>query len=190
MVNNALHILLSTQPDLIILIPPTGYIQIFVNKLENKNIVISNACLSLIQKFSVNNACLNDMINTNKLAKNFQYIIQTHPTLIELLCNSLVNIFESKNEDFINQAIKFGLITNLLKVLESNASQSTKAKIVQMFQSVLDSELNTQISEILNNSNIWKQYKDQKHDLFITGNNATNHLTSMQYGKLFFHIFF
>lgn len=178
MVNNALHILLTTQSDLLILIPPTGYIQIFINKLDNNNLNISKTCLSLIHKFSLNSACLNDMIVTGKLAKNFNSIIETHPTLIELLCDSMVKIFEAKNEEFIHQSINTGLINNLLKVLDSNASQSTKAKVVQMFQTALDSEYNSQISEVLNNSNIWKEFKDQKHDLFIASNNATHLLTS------------
>nr|XP_027203282.1 dnaJ homolog subfamily C member 13-like [Dermatophagoides pteronyssinus] len=178
MVNNALHILLTTQSDLLILIPPTGYIQIFINKLDNNNLNISKTCLSLIHKFSLNSACLNDMIVTGKLAKNFNSIIETHPTLIELLCDSMVKIFEAKNEEFIHQSINTGLINNLLKVLDSNASQSTKAKVVQMFQTALDSEYNSQISEVLNNSNIWKEFKDQKHDLFIASNNATHLLTN------------
>ncbi|OTF80603.1 hypothetical protein BLA29_009021, partial [Euroglyphus maynei] len=178
MVNNALHILLTTQSDLLILIPPTGYIQIFINKLDNNNLIVSKTCLSLIHKFSLNLACLNDMIVTGKLAKNFNTIIETHPTLIELLCDSMVKIFEAKNEEFIHQSINTGLINNLLKVLDSNASQSTKAKVVQMFQTVLDSEYNSQINEVLNNSNIWKDFKDQKHDLFITSSNANHLLTN------------
>uniref|UniRef100_A0A834R1S3 DnaJ -like protein subfamily C member 13 n=1 Tax=Sarcoptes scabiei TaxID=52283 RepID=A0A834R1S3_SARSC len=178
MITMALTNLLTTQEDLLILIPATGYIQIFVKNLESKRLTIAKICLSLVMKFSRNQACVSEMISTENLAKNLNFITENHLELIELLCDSSVKIFESMNEEFLRQSIQSGLIGNLLKVLDSQASQSTKAKIVQMFQMILDSELSSQINDILNKSNIWKDYKDQKHDLFITGNNANNLLTN------------
>lgn len=143
--------------------------------------MVAKACLVVIQKFSTDTACLYDMIATNCLAVNLDYVLKTHSELNECLCDVLVKIFEANNYDFISQAIKCELIIHLLKILDSNASQSTKAKIVQMLQCIRSNPYcGAQVSEILDSSNIWKEYKDQKHDLFITNSHNTQYLT----GKL------
>lgn len=170
--------LFSSQPTLLLLIPPTGYIPIFVNKLRTKNEVIAKSCLSVLLKFAGEAACVSDMMSTNVLAENLNNAFETHPDQSELACDVLVKIFESGNNDFINQAIHCDLIKRLLNILDSNASQSTKAKVVQMLQCIqLNPILGQQITEILAKSNVWNEYKDQKHDLFITHNNSTQYLT-------------
>lgn len=118
------------------------------------------------------------MMSTNVLAENLNNAFETHPDQSELACDVLVKIFESGNNDFINQAIHCDLIKRLLNILDSNASQSTKAKVVQMLQCIqLNPILGQQITEILARSNVWNEFKDQKHDLFITDNNSQQYLT-------------
>ena len=178
MVTTALCNLFTSQPTLLLLIPPTGYIQVFVNKLRTKNSIIAKSCLSVILKFSGEPVCVSDMIATNCLAENLNYSLETHPELSELACDVLVKVFESNNNEFVTQAIQCDLINRLLNILDSNASQSAKAKIVQMLQCIQNNAvLGPQITEILAKSTVWNEYKDQKHDLFITHNSSTQYLT-------------
>lgn len=170
--------LFTSQPTLLLLIPPTGYIPIFVKKLRTKVAVVAKASLSVLHKFSGEAVCVSDMIATNCLADNLNNVLEVHPDLSELACDVLVKVFESNSNEFVTQAIQCDLIKRLLNILDSNASQSAKAKIVQILQTIQTNPvLGLQITEILAKSNVWNEYKDQKHDLFITHNSSTQYLT-------------
>lgn len=189
LVTTSICTVLTSHSNLLTLIPPTGYIQIFVNKLKTKNFISAKASLSVILKFSgdsyVNHElntnkspCMSDMIATNCLASNLNFVLENHFELCELVCDVLVKIFEYDSNEFVIQAIQCDLIKRLLDILDSNASQSTKAKIVQMLQCIQNNPgLGSQITEILAKSNVWNEYKNQKHDLFITQNNTAQYLT-------------
>lgn len=178
LVTTSVCTLFTSQSNLLLLIPPTGYIQIFVNKLRTKNAVTAKASLSVILKFSGESSCVSDMISTNCLAENLNFILVNHSELNELTCDVLVKIFESESSEFVTQAVQCDLIKHLLNILDSNASQSAKAKVVQMLQCIQNNPMfGAQITEILAKSNVWNEYKDQKHDLFITHNNTTQYLT-------------
>lgn len=177
----ALANLLSAHANLLTLIPPTGYIQVFVDKLKVPDVVVRKSCLRVIHKFSYNSMCVNDLIATNSAASNIGAIFDENAELAELGCDVLIKIFEYDNNDFIEQAVKHNIIAKFLNILGTpTASQATKAKIVQILQCIQNNPLfGGQIGEILSSSNIWKDYKDQKHDLFITNDNSRQYLTGM-----------
>lgn len=178
LVSTALCNLFSSQPNLLLLIPPTGYLQIFMKNVRTKNAIIVKAYLSVLLKFAGESVCVGDMIAANILADNLNYVLENHPDQSELTCDVLVKMFESGSNEFVNQAIQCDLIKRLLNILDSNASQSAKAKIVQMLQYIQNNPImGPQIIEILSKSSIWNEYKDQKHDLFITSNQSTQFLT-------------
>lgn len=54
-----------------------------------------------------------------------------------------------------------------------NNVAAAKAEIVGALKNVsLDLQYGAKIAEILDESSIWAQYKDQRHDLFIPANNV------------------
>lgn len=181
MVTTALTNLLLAHANLLTLIPPTGYIQVFIDKLKVPNAIVRKSCLRVIHKFSYNSMCVNDLIATNSAACNIGAIFNENNELVELGCDVLIKIFEYDNNDFIEQAVKHNIITQFLQILATpTANQTTKAKIVQILQCIQNNPLfGGQIGEILRSSNIWKDYKDQKHDLFITNDNSRQYLTGM-----------
>ena len=77
------------------MIPPTGYIQIYVNKLKSPKLTVAKAILIVLVKFAADFACLSDMVATNCLAVNLDFVLINHPELYEHLCDVLVKIFES-----------------------------------------------------------------------------------------------
>ncbi|VDO77911.1 unnamed protein product, partial [Onchocerca flexuosa] len=63
------------------------------------------------------------------------------------------------------------LLDDSMKGVENVAA--AKAEIVDALKNVsLDLQYGARIAEILNESSIWAQYKDQRHDLFIPANNV------------------
>lgn len=191
LITTSLCSLLANQPNLLQLIPPTGYIEVFVNKLKSKNVNIEKASLTIIAQFCLNSMCVHDLVSTNALPTNLVESLRKDrggdDDLKELACDILIKMFTDDNQIFIEQSIKSGLIERLLHILDSNVRQAVKVKIVQMLQSIQNNVLlGNQISDILAKSNIWKDYKDQKHDLFLTNNNQTQYLT----GKAFWMVVF
>lgn len=55
-----------------------------------------------------------------------------------------------------------------------------KAQIVSALKAMTHNlNYGDQVSHILNSNPIWAEYKDQKHDLFITSSNARGYLTGL-----------
>ena len=68
------------------------------------------------------------------------------------------------------------ILEGRLDILENPAT--TKAQIVKALKSMTRSfTLGEKVSAILEKSSIWSEYKDQKHDLFISNSSMTGYLT-------------
>ena len=62
--------------------------------------------------------------------------------------------------------------------LESDNPAAVKAQIVKALKAMSRSlQHGEQVSAILNRSQVWPEYRDQKHDLFITSSNTAGYLT-------------
>lgn len=118
-----------------------------------------------------------------------------------LACEALNSIYEFPNDDMVSQAINCDLILFLLSLLGSPMEyipnpSGTKAHIVKALKSMTKSlaygdkvsfvrlvaQQSTmcfymQVSTILDASKIWAEFKDQRHDLFITQTNTMGRLT-------------
>ena len=69
-----------------------------------------------------------------------------------------------------------GLLEGRLEALENPAM--TKAQIVKALKAMSRSLVHgDRVTAILNKSPVWSEYKDQRHDLFITSTQTAGYLT-------------
>lgn len=69
-----------------------------------------------------------------------------------------------------------GLLGGRLEALENPAM--TKAQIVKALKAMSRSLLHgSRVAAILDNSTVWSEYKDQRHDLFISNTPTAGYLT-------------
>lgn len=183
LVTNALTSLMQAQPALLDTIPAMGHIQSYVNNLSNRrHEVIPKSCLQIMRQLSENRMCIESMIGCKYLLTQIFFVIKTYETLTDISCETLSKLFQIDSiDELVNQAIKTQLIHHLLKLLDSTQSQynsSTKAQIVQILKHMLKSNAyGQQVNELLDKSNVWSEYRDQKHDLFITNSQVSGYLT-------------
>lgn len=111
--------------------------------------------------------------------------MQIRQDSIALACEALNRLFSSNQEQFVKQAIDVDLINFLLNLLESRMDyienpSKTKAQIVKALKAMTRSLLfGDKIHAELEKSTVWSEYKDQKHDLFISSTQTAGYLTGI-----------
>jgi len=183
LITQSIICLLQTQPTLLELIPPMGYILGIVKFLSNKKEpLIVKCCFQIINQLSNSRSCIDTMMQTSNVIEHFIDAIKMDNSLVGIACGALNRMLLANTDQLVEQALATDLIKLLLKILDSNQTQSTtstiKAQIVQVLKRMCQSELHgAQVSAILEDSTIWKEFKDQKHDLFITQNSNPGYIT-------------
>lgn len=75
------------------------------------------------------------------------------------------------------------MVPFLVKLLESRLEHcenpaATKAQVVKALKAMQNSlKFGEQVANILEKFPVWKEYRDQKHDLFITDRTVSGYLT-------------
>ncbi|CAG2170123.1 unnamed protein product, partial [Oppiella nova] len=183
LVTHAVTCLLQAQTALLDSVPAMGHIQSFVNNLSNRrHECIPRSCLHILRQFTENRTCIESMIGCKYLLTQIFFVIKTYETLTDISCETLSKLFQIDTiDELVNQAIKTELIHHLLKLLDSNQSQhtsSTKAQVVQILKHMLKSgAYGQQVNELLDKSMVWSEFRDQKHDLFISNSQIAGYLT-------------
>lgn len=89
----------------------------------------------------------------------------------------------SPKDSLIRQALECQLIPYLLNLLESRIEATSnpamvKAQIVAALKAMTSNlTYGDRVAHILNQNPVWAEYRDQKHDLFITDTNVRGYLT-------------
>lgn len=122
------------------------------------------------------------MMQTTNLIDYFIGSIKMDNSLVGIACDALNRMLVANTDQLVEQILKTDLIKLLLKILDSNENKLTsstiKAQIVQVLKKMCQSELySNQVTQLLDNSTIWSEFKDQKHDLFITQTSNPGYLT-------------
>jgi DnaJ family protein C protein 13 len=182
--------LLQAQPALLDSVPAMGHIQGFVNQLSNKkHELIPKSCLLILRQFAENRTCIESMIECKYLLTQIFFVIKTYESFTDIACEAMSKLFQIENDELVHQAIKTDLIQHLLQLLDSNQSihnSSTKAQIVQILKLMLRSAVyGQQVNALLEKSNIWSEYRDQKHDLFISNSTFSGYLTGIKFYNFF-----
>lgn len=181
LITKALSNLLAAQPVLLEMVPIMGHIQGFVKNLTSSSKQVSKSSLIILRHLSNNKQCSISMMNQSLTLKNIMAAIEMDPEMTGVACETLNKLFQLEMDSFVQQAIESQLITFLLRLLDAGPSSlpsSTKAIIVLVLKSMESNETyGEQIQEMLNKSSVWSEFRDQKHDLFISNQGAPMYLT-------------
>ena len=109
--------------------------------------------------------------------------MRTRSDMVGLACDTLYRLFSRDSEPLVQRALDAKLVQYLLTLLggrlASDNPAAVKARIVKALRAVSRGlQYGEQVSAILNRSPVWPEYRDQKHDLFITGSNTAGYLTA------------
>lgn len=109
--------------------------------------------------------------------------MQVRKDMVAIACEALNRLFSSSQEQLVKQALDVELVPFLLKLLDGRLEvienpAKTKAQIVKALKAMTKSLLyGEKVVAELEKSPIWAEYKDQKHDLFISNTPTAGYLT-------------
>ncbi|KAI1292251.1 DnaJ -like protein subfamily C member 13 [Halotydeus destructor] len=183
LVTKSIASLLQAQPTLLNLVPVMGHMQSFVKNLSSPQSGIAKSCLLILRQFAESKQCVDTLVEYEDTLNQLMAGLRAAPDLTGVACEALDKMFTFNSEELVLQAIKAELIPFLLKLLDAgqSASQtsSTKAVIVNVLKAMRDSTMyGEQVGCLLDNSTVWAEFKDQRHDLFISNVPTTGYLTA------------
>jgi len=110
--------------------------------------------------------------------------MQSRKDMIAIACETLNRLFSTNEDRLIKQALDAEMVPYLLNILEGRLDivenpATTKAQIVKALKAMTKSLLlGEKVNAILEKSSVWAEYKDQRHDLFISNNTSSGYLTA------------
>ncbi|XP_032585427.1 dnaJ homolog subfamily C member 13 isoform X2 [Drosophila mojavensis] len=176
----ALVELLRSQPNLADEIPVLGHIP----KLFNLLSVQPKNTLSVLHQLSLSEFCVSAISQTECIAP-LKRCMEHNRDCIEKSCEAMSRLFKHQHDSLISQSLEVGLIPFLLGLLDSrlefvdNAS-AVKAQIVAALKGMTHNlNYGDRVTQILLKHPVWAEFKDQRHDLFITDTNIRGYLTGI-----------
>lgn len=173
--------LLRSQLALLEMVVVMGHIQGFLKNLGSKKPLVSKSSLLVLRQLANNQLCVSTIINHPNALSLIMSAIRMDPSLTATACETLDKLFAPGSEAFVQQAIQANVVQELLKMLDSKQSShssSTKALIVQVLKTMAKSLVHgEEIAALLQDSPVWSEFKDQKHDLFISNRRSDAYLT-------------
>ncbi|XP_056011194.1 dnaJ homolog subfamily C member 13-like isoform X2 [Ostrea edulis] len=174
--------LFSSQPALLDQVPSLGYIPKIFQAMKNRNDAVPKAAIQVVHQLANNEICIRSMAQVECISA-VMVGMKARRDQIALAAETLYKLFDKGEEELVSQAIKTDLVPFLLKLLEGGLETldkpaATKAQIVKALKSMQRSfQFGEQITNILDKSPVWREYKDQKHDLFISDTPIAGYLT-------------
>ncbi|XP_064489524.1 dnaJ homolog subfamily C member 13-like [Ornithodoros turicata] len=170
---------LQSQPLLRDRLPEMGHFPQLVTALSNPQ--TAPFSLQLLHEVAHSQVCVQALCQTDCMSAVGQ-ALRACPEMGEVACKALNTLFDPDRHcpALVNQALKGGLVEQLLQLLGlPTTSATTKAHIVQTLKSMAtDLGSGDQVNILLGQSKVWSDYKDQKHDLFVTPTAAAGYLPS------------
>lgn len=109
--------------------------------------------------------------------------MQVRKDMVAVACEALNRLFSGSQDQLVKQALDADFVQFLLNLLEARLELTenpamTKAQIVKALKSMSRSLMyGDKVNSILEKSSVWLEYKDQKHDLFISSTPISGYLT-------------
>lgn len=174
----SLVLLLNAQPNLADSVPVLGHIPKFFRQLS----VQPKSALTVLHQLSLSEICVSAISQTDCIPA-LKSCMESHRELVAVACETLSRLFKCQHDSLIRQALECQLIPYLLGLLESRIEATTnpamvKAQIVAALKAMTSNlTYGDRVAHILNQNPVWAEYRDQKHDLFITDSNVRGYLT-------------
>lgn len=183
---SALCALLQSQPALLDLIPSMGHIPRLCRQMGSnvRQKIVPKSAIQILNSLSMSNICVG-AIAESECMHPLKRAMQVREDMTAVACEALTRLFSSNHDQLVKQALDVEFIPFLLNLLEQRLElidnpDMTKAQIVKALKSMSKSlTYGDRVTAILEKSSIWAEYKDQKHDLFITNSNISGYLTGV-----------
>nr|CDJ98393.1 Heat shock protein DnaJ domain containing protein [Haemonchus contortus] len=172
LVTTAFIELLRNFPNTADQLPAQGYLPQFSKAMSARDPQTSRSAILILQQLAENHYCADALSRINCI-EGIMTSMKNQPTLMHESAHALKCLMRRNNGDLAAQMLSTKMVDYLLEVLGSDLpgvsnSPAARAEIVDALKSAcLDLQVGEKISEILNRSPIWAQYRDQRHDLFL-----------------------
>ncbi|KAK6107132.1 DnaJ domain family protein [Brugia pahangi] len=176
-ITSAFVALLSNHPAVANHLPAQGYLPQFCALMSSSVGHASHSAIVILSHLAENTYCADSLAKLNCIGGIMKSMKQ-QPVLIRDSAHALKCLLKRNCSDLAAQMLSTGMIEYLLQLLGDDMKgvdsvAAAKAEIVGALKNVsLDLQYGAKIAEILGESSIWAQYKDQRHDLFIPANNV------------------
>nr|CAD7257436.1 unnamed protein product [Timema shepardi] len=182
---SALVSLLQAQPALADQVPSLGHIPRLCRQMVSckQHSDVPKAAILVLHQLATSEVCIQAMGHTeciNPLKKS----MQARKDMIGVACETLNRLFSANQDQLIKQALEADMVPYLLGLLEGRLETlenpaTTKAQIVKALKAMSRSLLlGDKVTAILEKSSVWAEYKDQRHDLFISNSSRAGYLTA------------
>lgn len=182
-VTSALCALLQAQPVLADQIPALGHIPRLCSKMAMKTnqISVHKSAILVLHQLALSENCINAISQTDCMSP-LKNAMQSRRDMIGVACEALNRLFSTNQEQLVKQALQVDFVTYLLSLLESQLDienqAMTKAQIVSALKSMARSLLyGPKVNALLDKSSVWAEFRDQRHDLFISNTPIAGYLT-------------
>ncbi|GJQ87934.1 putative dnaJ homolog subfamily C member [Trypoxylus dichotomus] len=184
MSTTALCALLQAQPTLSDLVPAMGHIPRLCRQMGTniRQICVPKSAIQILHALSNNNICVSAIAQSDCMHP-LKQAMQVRKDMIAVACEALNRLFSANQDTLVKQALDVDFVPYLLELLDGRLDLEnpamTKAQIVKALKSMSKSlTYGDKINAILEKSTVWNDYKDQKHDLFITSGPNIGYLTA------------
>ncbi|KAI1707730.1 dnaJ domain-containing protein [Ditylenchus destructor] len=181
-VTKAIVLLFSHHPSTADQIPAQGYLPQFCQAMQSANQNGSRSALLVLNQLTENTNCCN-ALGSLPILKSLFVCMKQQPNLVRESAHSLKLLLKDCSTDLAEQMLSSGILNYLLELLASSLPgvenpAAAKAEIVDALKSCCrDLQYGDKIAGILNRSNVWAQYKDQRHDLFLPATSQIQAIT-------------
>jgi DnaJ family protein C protein 13 len=181
----ALCSLLQAQPALLDLVPSMGHIPRLFRQMGSnvRQTIVPKSAILILNSLSNSSICVAAIAQTECMHP-LKQAMQVRKDMIAVACDALNRLFSNNQDQLVKQALDVDFVQFLLTLLEGRLEiidnpAMTKAQIVKALKSMSRSLLyGERVSTILEKSTIWAEYRDQKHDLFISSTPISGYLTA------------
>ncbi|KAI0215551.1 DnaJ-like subfamily C member 13 [Lamellibrachia satsuma] len=171
----------AAQPAMLDQVPQLGHLPKVFKAMTSRNDAIPKTSLQIVHQLANSEVCIRamaqyDCIGPMKLA------MKIRRDAIGLACEALMKMFQLGEDDLVEQALKTEMVQFLVRLLEvglenQESPAATKAQVVKALKAMQNSlKFGDAVSSILDKHPIWAEYKDQKHDLFLSDRPAAGYL--------------
>ncbi|GFS52720.1 dnaJ homolog subfamily C member 13 [Trichonephila inaurata madagascariensis] len=176
----ALVCLLVAQPSLLDQVPALGHIPRILQIMVRPDDAVAGSCLQIVRQLSNSDICIK-YLSQSSFISSMMKSMKRRRDLVGIASEALNLAFQQSSDDLMQQALETKLVPYLLELLEKKLDGNTsavKAQIVQALKAMcLSLQYGEQISEQLEKSEVWAEYKNQKHDLFLNDTQTSGYLT-------------
>uniref|UniRef100_A0A0M3J3X1 DnaJ homolog subfamily C member 13 (inferred by orthology to a human protein) n=1 Tax=Anisakis simplex TaxID=6269 RepID=A0A0M3J3X1_ANISI len=172
LVTEAFVALIVNHPTTVDQLPAQGYLPQFCQAMTSSNSDASRSAILILSRLTENTYCADSLAKLDCIGGILKSM-KNQPSLVRESAHALKCLLKRSCTELAAQMISSGMVEYLLKLLADpmpgvENSSAAKAEIVDALKSVcLDLQYGEKISEMLNKSPIWAQYRDQRHDLFL-----------------------